>query len=252
VTQVQPEEAVAKCVGLNQRCHAKKPGIGRWRKCCRGTRCKAGRCRANACRIATGLTYCAGHCVDLLQDSNNCGDCGIACAPGWFCCKGSCCPAGTTCCDGRCCPINQTCCRGVCCGSGEFCCADGTCSCGGGCCTGGTTCCYRDNRFLCTDLSSNPNHCGRCHNVCPTGENGQPRPCQNGVCDNSCIAPSGLCESEGLPCCETDSQVYACQLRVSDGGHACQPLCAKYGTACRNAASCCDDIPCTGGLCRFN
>jgi hypothetical protein len=194
LAQSTPEEAAAKCVGLNQRCHAKKPGIGRWRKCCRGTRCKAGRCRANACRSATGLIYCAGRCVDILADESNCGSCGTVCQ------------SFATCCAGR-----------------------------------------------CTFLGNDDSNCGRCGNVCPMGENGLRRDCDHGTCDTSCFAVDQTCCDTcekpccgGYPCTTLESGLKTCTHPRADLGQPCVPDTTPGGPWCKN------NVPCTGGLCRFN
>ena len=37
-------------------------------------------------------TECGGQCVDLRTDEQNCGACGVTCAPDQYCAKGSCRP----------------------------------------------------------------------------------------------------------------------------------------------------------------
>jgi alpha-tubulin suppressor-like RCC1 family protein len=41
-------------------------------------------------RCATGLTYCAGACVDTQRDGTHCGACGNACTTGQYCLSGVC------------------------------------------------------------------------------------------------------------------------------------------------------------------
>ena len=163
------------------------------------------------------------------------------------CCKGTRCERGR--CRGNACrtdPIKGhvlTMCAGRCvdlqhdtvnCGGCGFYCVQGAKCCQGSCCGPNTVCCAKAG-------------------CCPLGE----ECCPDGTCTRngscaSCIEPYAACEPDGgLPCCDTDSQAYACQVRVTDGKHACQPLCGKYGAACVNSAGCCDGVPCTGRICRF-
>ena len=54
--------------------------------------CNGGQC-VSACGL--GRTNCAGSCVDLLQNSRNCGSCGADCVSNKVCVNGACeCPAG--------------------------------------------------------------------------------------------------------------------------------------------------------------
>jgi hypothetical protein len=64
-------------------------------------------------------------------------------------------------------------------------------TCIGGCCAKGTNCCPdgkpgSGNR--CTNVESDPANCGRCNNVCPSGQR-----CSTGVCTSSCPAGLTLC-----------------------------------------------------------
>ncbi|PSM30957.1 Stigma-specific protein, Stig1, partial [Haliangium sp. UPWRP_2] len=36
-------------------------------------------CSASKCRCPTGQTNCSGTCVNLQDDKNNCGGCGMVC-----------------------------------------------------------------------------------------------------------------------------------------------------------------------------
>jgi hypothetical protein len=68
--------------------------------CCDGLACTDGACAAAGCPV--GLTECSGTCVDLVNDHDNCGDCGSVC-PAGECMAGACvCPLGMTGCTGGC------------------------------------------------------------------------------------------------------------------------------------------------------
>jgi hypothetical protein len=64
-----------------------------------------------------GQTNCAGTCIDLQSDPDNCGTCGLACAFGEFCSGGSCAAVlsdGSACTQGSQCQ-SENCVDGVCC-----------------------------------------------------------------------------------------------------------------------------------------
>jgi hypothetical protein len=62
--------------------------------------CTSGDCSGGTCACPSGLTPCAGTCVDTATDTANCGSCGASCATGGVCASGSCaCPGA----DGRVC-----------------------------------------------------------------------------------------------------------------------------------------------------
>jgi MYXO-CTERM domain-containing protein len=91
---------------------------------------------ASALTCTEPFTLCGNVCVNLDSDSDNCGQCGNACAPTEVCSAGVCttggCPTGTTQCDQSCvdiltdplhcggcnlsCDAGQTCTNGVCTG----------------------------------------------------------------------------------------------------------------------------------------
>ncbi|MFL5760930.1 MAG: hypothetical protein ACJ789_14495 [Thermomicrobiales bacterium] len=94
---------------------------------------------------AEGLTACAGVCVDLSSDLNNCGACDAVCESSLV---------------------------GVACYAGE---------CVRTSCPAALTGCPNDNpnpsyEFHCFDLSSDPNNCGECGTFCPSGA------CTAGTC----------------------------------------------------------------------
>jgi hypothetical protein len=107
--------------------------------CPLGTSCSAGNCHTFC---ATGLELCNGTCVDPLTDANNCGGCGNACNL----------PHAIS-------------------GCGQGVCVVSQCAPGYGHCVGppGIGCE--------TNFASDPNNCGGCGNVCPSGLT-----CANAVC----------------------------------------------------------------------
>jgi alpha-tubulin suppressor-like RCC1 family protein len=133
-----------------------------------GAACPAGDvCQNGACvqPCAAGLTLCGGTCVNESTDPNNCGACGVTCdAP-----PSSCYAAAGTCSGGRCdynpLTINTPCPGGLCDGVGNCTpCAAGLSLCGS----------------TCVSETNDPNNCGGCGVVCPSGE-----VCSGGVCSSA-------------------------------------------------------------------
>ncbi len=133
-------------------------------------------------------------CVDLRSDANNCGRCGRVCTSGTPCVAGSCqCSAGRTLCTV---PAPDP---GM-----EF--------------------------LFCADTQTDPAHCGRCGNACPSGQD-----CRAGAC--ACPAGRTRC---GASCVDTRSDAANC------GG--CGVPCG--GTCADGTCQCPDDRPyLCGGHC---
>ena len=117
-----------------------------------GNKCTGGKhCQNGACVCPTGLTDCAGKCVNLQNNPQNCGQCGQPCREG-ICENGKCvcAPGQITCSDGSCCSKERPhCCYDGygCCWKGypvcclpnaknpeAYCCPQGTSCCADGCC----------------------------------------------------------------------------------------------------------------------
>ena len=245
VAPLRPEEAAAKCVGLNQSCKKPKKGrsLGKRRRCCSGTRCDQGLCRADQCVF--GLTLCAGRCIEVLSDPNNCGACANRC------------PDGRSCCNGTCSTLQESPNCGAC----------------GTVCPAGTSCCGG----TCVNLQD-PANCGSCGNACRPGQF-----CQGGACVDRCTDDGQVCQTDAQCCrfpesvclnlgvtrvCGRNCVGAASQcLNIAPGPFCCsgltcvggrctqdqQPSCRLYGTNCGpGQPPCCDGVPCNGGLCRFN
>jgi hypothetical protein len=212
-------------------------------------------------------------CTNLNEDLN-CGQCGKLCLWG-DCNNGNCtCPNNTTTCaedGGIACVDTNTNFRhcGAC---GAWC--KGT-SCEGGICgcpQGQTTCAVDvigpnatpdDTLTYCADTMNDPDNCGTCGNVCPTGA------CANGFCvpctDTICATQGGVectdlaSDSENCGWCGHDCPGYShCALGMCkcDDSHpdACgYGVCTKLSEDPNNCglcgAVCMPGVACTDGLC---
>ncbi len=144
-----------------------------------------------------GTTECNVTCVYLNLDPANCGGCGIACQPRAICVPptdggglGECqCPAGLNVCDGTCSdPTTDPHNCGGCAGDGGTVCSGGqVCAptdAGSGACE--TSCGTAvECNGSCVTLSTDPNNCGTCGNVCPQGYGCHATP--NGTAAGSCL-----------------------------------------------------------------
>lgn len=130
-----------------------------------GIACSTGICESGACVIPcdAGQSLCSGTCVNESTDPNNCGGCGVTCATP----PTSCYSAPNTCSSSTCkynpLPINTAC------PGGGYCDGVGNCS----PCQAGLTLCGS----TCVSASNDPNNCGSCDNVCPSGQI-----CAGGAC----------------------------------------------------------------------
>jgi hypothetical protein len=130
---------------------------GQCGKVCRAPRtsCVAGKCvcppgRARSAASDTlccpeGQTECAGACVDLSTDPNNCGQCGVQCPQGDTCVNGSCQGGGQ-------CQFDNDC------NTHETCCPPGS---------GGR---FSPQTSYCADLQSDHLNCGQCGVECLGGD----------------------------------------------------------------------------------
>jgi hypothetical protein len=149
----------------------------------KGYFCQSGKCRKRVTPIAACSKKkkckgenkcCKGKCLNLEDDSQNCGKCGLKCAFGSACCQGQCrklktdgkncgncgrkCGKGNMCCNGQCVSLkqNQAHC-GACgkhCGWGRMCCEG-----------------------KCVSITSDERNCGRCGHECAKHVK-----CQYGIC----------------------------------------------------------------------
>jgi hypothetical protein len=125
-------------------------------------------------------------------------------------------------CGNTCCPSRNACCGGNCCSAGEVCDANFHCCLVGQMCGGN-----------CTDLTGDPQNCGRCGNVCGGGQVCCNGTCTNlsndskncGACENACLVGAecinGKCCQNPCPtllgaeCCDTG--------QVCNPGYGCGP-----------------------------
>ncbi len=233
-------DAQSACLTLNRKCKKKKRGKNPPR-CCAGLRCHKNQCRPPQCRLGSqgapcgdGSLCCGGTCLDVRADAANCGACGRKCLAGERCLGGSCvspCVAGLTNCSGA-----------------------------------------------CIDVLSDQDHCGACGFACPVGTR-----CERGACVGTRCKDDGQSCQESTACCRfPESQCLnlgvvrvcgpACVgpgsecLNIAPGPFCCggstcvggrcrqdqQPPCVNYGQICSPTLPCCDNVPCSGGLCRYN
>jgi hypothetical protein len=187
--------------------------------------------------IAGSEICCSGSCVDIMQDPTNCGLCGAVCPSGICALAVS---LESACflsepdqdCLQSCGPLT-VCARGACvdssCGGFPYCAAQdgavGFC-CGGPSNNGGTLA-----PVWCSDLANDPQNCGGCGFVCPSGQS-----CSHGVCSGTppvCVGRiGGFCDLDGgggYLCCSG----VGCTNVESDSAN-----CGSCGTICPAGTNC--------------
>ena len=249
------------CVGGTCRCHSSTTPCAAGKTCCADGSCQASCECGNTPDCA--FTCCSGApdtCVDLTQDLDNCGGCGVACQdPQHTCVGGACiCPAGLFNCEGGtvCVDVRSSTTHcGTCgnsCGAGEVCCG-GNCidtdtdkaNCGGcGSVCNGDSC--NNGQCACggnpVDLGTNASHCGQCYNSCTLPH--ATVACVGGTCDTA----NATC-STGYANCNNDMSD-GCEAHLSDDGNNC----GACGASCTrpNVSSSCSSSSCSFGSCQSN
>lgn len=145
-----------------------------------------------ACAAVVGVTCCDGTCVDTTSDPNNCGGCGNACAQGLDCQP----VQGVPTCVGYQCPY------------------------------GGIVCDQPNGLKICVPTPQvDPNNCGACGNVCPSGQ------CSGGACVPASGCPGGCADGEG--CFQGKCVMTRCPAGFTDCYGTCGDLSGtSYSCAC--------------------
>ncbi|MFW6050277.1 MAG: MopE-related protein [Myxococcota bacterium] len=191
---------------------------------------------------------------DLLNDEENCGECGNSCGTGLTCCSGECMNLDTSedacgeC--GEACGSGRTCCGGECVNLETD--TDHCGECGEGC-GDGETCCSGS----CTDIRNDPSNCGDCGEEC-SGE----QMCCGGTCAledepacNGCpmTCPSGTecCNGSCVDTATDESNCGACGETCGDDEMCCDETCVAKDSMsnCRSCGNACDpdQLCCSGG-----
>ena len=166
----------------------------------------------SGCEPCQGATLCGEVCVDVQNDTANCGACGTSCADGQICSEGACvleCFGGTDLCGDSCADLQID--PNHCGACGNACPADQVCQAGscGLSCVGGTTDCAGS----CVNTTSDPSHCGACDTMCVG-----PQRCVESQCTLICEANLSVC---GGVCVNTQTDLKHCG--------ACDNTCAGDG-----------------------
>jgi hypothetical protein len=186
-----------------------------------------------------GLTACSGVCVDLLQDRNNCRNCGTVCTGTDVCTQDGCkppCTVGLT----ECKPTGTT--TNVCVDTAID---ENNC---GGCnkpCPGGFVCegskclvdCGTQTRCTtqCYDTTTDDLHCGDCTTNCKN----LGQVCSGGHCQPNCTAPFILCGGAGGTCVNPtndDQNCNGCGKPCATGEGCINSKCTKLVEDCTNGS----------------
>jgi hypothetical protein len=101
-------------------------------------------------------------------------------------------------------------------------------------------CSRGSNTLVCVDTQNDPAHCGTCNHSCLAFA-GPTATCQAGACTPPLTTP--LAGPTTLP-----PPPPSPPPPPPSGGAPC----VAYGGGCMQSADCCDGIPCTGSLCRYD
>jgi hypothetical protein len=195
--------------------------------CNRYEYCYQGKCLPAQC--PKGLTDCAGVCVNLGNDSTNCGICANKCSFGRICTNGQCeynCPVGQIICNGVCVDLKSN--NNNCDGCGIQCansmiCVDGSCT----CLTHMSNC-----DGVCVDTRQSRDHCGTCTNQCGSG-----RLCANGKCEFNCPTGQTICNAVCVDIHSNSNHCGACGIKCLGG-----KLCATGMCICPSGLNDCNGI----------
>jgi hypothetical protein len=152
--------------------------------------------------------------TEVDKDPLNCGACGVVCPSGacnlgvcvaTACLTASDCPAGEVCVNGACvgCACSPPNATGACDASGA--CTIGSCNPGFGNCNGHITDGCEAN------LATDPNNCGACANVCPTGD-----ACVNGACVSTGCSITCNLQNATSTCANGACQIVQCNSGYAD------------------------------------
>jgi len=221
-------------------------------------------CRCDGGPRCTGGNTCCpgdGGCVNLNDDENNCGGCGITCGPGETCNGGTCqcnggaeCTGAQVCCGAAGC-VNPNNDEGHCGGCDVMCggdetCTSRVCSCGdddgaagmGAACAAGETCC--EGTGDCVDTDDDRNNCGGCGISCGPMED-----CVGGRCvcnsDMGSVGGGEVCTGAMGTCCPAEGCVNV--MNDDDYCGNCTTSCTAPDTCTMGMCGCEGGAACTGG-----